>query len=319
LHSAAKKNRILNRVVRDFIERTECSRNVLVFSVASAAADGVIVYDKTARTPTITRVPVGDRNYYTISGCDLIDKISRWDDDDGGWKELAPKSQYEIDSEGLLLTTDTVPVGYQQLDTPGTFQILPELASSGYTYSFEVRYREASRDLITYDGSPTDSTVVQTTGFGLSDITAAVTNVTIPCKFRITVLTAATPDTVKTEKDIYDGNGWVTVTASAALTGAAQTLAHGATYTAAATTGHTAADIFEFAVDDLLVPSVPLLYRDAIVDGVIGELLRIERDPEWQSYTAKYEIAVQRLKAKARRLNSDQGSRFRSDYMGGGG
>ena len=320
MHSNAKKNRIINRVHRDFIERTECNRNVIVFSLASAAVDGVIEYDKNANKPSITRVDVEGRNYYTLSNCDLIDSISIWDDTQAGWKRLEPKTQFEIDQDNLLYSTDNWPCGYQQLDTPGTFQLLPALATADYPYKFEVRYRESVRDLVTYDGSPTDSTVVQTTGVGLSDFTATVTAVKIPCKFRITILiTTASPDTIKTEKNIYDGNGWTTVVASAGIVLTAVSLGHGATFTAGAIDGHTVADVFEFAVDDVQVPSCPLQFRDVLVDGVCAELLRIERDAEWQSYMAKYEVSIERIKRLARRLNSDQASRIRDDYMGAGG
>jgi len=319
LHSNAKKNRVINNVHSDFVRRTECNRNVLVFSLADAASDGVIEYDKNGNAPAITLVDVEGRNYYTIDNCTLIDSISRWDDDEGSWKQLSPKTQFEIDQEGLLLSTDTIPTGYQQLDSPDTFQILPALATTGYTYKFEVRYREDVRDLMTFSGSPTDSTVVQTTGSGTSDFTAAVTAVKIPCKFRITILTKATPDTVKTEKDIYDGNGWVTVTASEALTGTAQTLAHGATYTATAFNNtHTVGDVFEFAVDDLLVPSCPLQFRQYIIPGVVAELLRIERDREYQTYMMQFEQAIVDVKGKARRLNSDKAPRIFNPYSGAG-
>jgi len=317
-HSKAVKNRIIRDVHRDWVERTECNRNVLVFSLADATSDGVIEYDKNGNTPTITRVDVEGRNYYVISNCDLIDKISRWDDDDYQFKELGPMVQHEIDEFGVLQTTTEKPCGYQLLDSPDTFQLLPALDTDGYTYKFEVRYREAVRDLITYDGSPTDSTVIQTTGAGLSDFTVSVGNASMPAKYKIVIATAAVPDTVNTFKDIYDGNGYVAVGTGIALTGAAQAIADNVTFTAEATTGHTAADVFEFAVDDLLTPSCPNRFCKPMWGGMIAALLRRERDEAWRDYQTIYERDVQRIKRKARRLHSDQAPTIRSNYVGSG-
>jgi len=325
LFSNAKKNRAISWIHREFVEYSECNRNVLVFSLADATSDGTIEYDRNENAPSITYIDVEGRSYYQIDNCVLVESIRLWDDDSYDWKELAPLTQFEIDRMGLLQDDNTVPIGYQQLASPDTFQILPALDYTSDTYKFEVRYIEGARDLVTYDGSPTDSTVVQTTGNGLSDFTAAVTAVKIPCKFRITILTAGSvgpplvEGTVKTEKDIYDGNGWVVVTASEALTGAAQALAHGATYTAAATTGHTVADVFEFAVDDYQIPSMPSQYRHVLLNGVCARLLRGKRDTEYQTYLAQYERDKERIRRKVRRLNSDQAPRFRNDYCGSGG
>jgi len=109
------------------------------------------------------------------------------------------------------------------------------------------------------------------------------------------------------------------VTASEALTGAAQTLAHGATYTATTfTNSHTVADVFEFAVDDYLAASCPDQFKHILINGVCGELLRLERDPEYQSYMAQYERDAERVKRKMRRMNADQASNIRNDYTGGG-
>lgn len=321
LHSIAKKNRLIDRVHRDFIERTESNLNVIVFSLdaATPAGNGTIEYDRNGHKPTVTRIALEGRSYYTVENCVLLDRLCRWDDTDSSWKQLAPKTQLEIDQEGLLLSSDTIPSGYQMLDAPDTFQFLPALEVGTGDYKFEVRYRERFRDFITYEGSPADSTVVQTTGTGLSDFTAAVTNATIPSKYKIVIDTAATPDKVDTYKDILDGNGWVQVGNAVSLTGSAQAIADNVTFTAAATTGHTLADVFEFAVDDLLEPSCPSQFRHVITNGVAAELLRIERDPEYQGYLMQYENDIERIKRKVRRWNSDQASKIRNDYVGAGG
>jgi len=312
---------MINKVHREFVERTECNRNVLVFSLASAAVDGVIEYDRNGNTPTITRIDVEGRNYYQIDNCVLIDSIRLWDDTALVWKELSPLTQFEIDQKDSLLSTAKYPYGYQQLDSPDTFQILPALKTSEYEYKFEVRYREGFRDLITFDGSPTDSSVIQTTGIGLSDFTTAVTAIRIPVKFKIEISHSGlpAPDTVDTFKDIYDSNGWVPIHVDENLTGAAQDLAYGATYTATATTGHTDGNVFEIAVDDYLTTLCPDQFKHVFINGICGELLRLERDPEYQSYLAQYERDTERVKRKMRRVNADQSSNIRNDYTGGGG
>lgn len=83
----------------------------------------------------------------------------------------------------------------------------------------------------------------QTTGNGLSDLTAAGTyNGTGDATFEVEITVAAATDEFRWRKN---GGAW---SASIAITGAAQALSDGVTVTFAATTGHTAGDAWTIAV-----------------------------------------------------------------------
>ncbi len=81
--------------------------------------------------------------------------------------------------------------------------------------------------------------IAQTTGSGLDDITrgGAFTGAAA-ATFEIEITSAATPDVIRWRKN---GGSWTT---GVNLTGSAQALSDGVTFTAAATTGHSAADVW---------------------------------------------------------------------------
>jgi hypothetical protein len=84
-----------------------------------------------------------------------------------------------------------------------------------------------------------DDAIAQTTGTGLDDITigGAFTGAD-PATFEIEITAEGTPDVIRWRKD---GGAW---TSGVNLTGSAQALSDGVTFTAAATTGHTSGDVW---------------------------------------------------------------------------
>ena len=149
---------ILNDVYHDFVERTQCNKNELIFSLADDSSDGVIKYDRNANAaapartaPTVTLVDVEGFNYYKISNCERIDRVERWvTDSDGDWTLLSPVDQFDIDDNDLLSGDGPRPRYYETLDVD-TLRFLREMSSDAYTIKFRVRYRERVVDIVDED------------------------------------------------------------------------------------------------------------------------------------------------------------------------
>lgn len=148
-------NTLINDVMHDFVERTECNRNVLIFSLADGTADGVIEYDRNANAadpartaPTVTRVDADGYNFYKISNCNSFDDIERWvTTDDGNWTILHPVDQYMIAQFNLLSGDSDYPM-YYETSGHNMFRLLKNLATGAYTIKIRVHYRESVVDLI---------------------------------------------------------------------------------------------------------------------------------------------------------------------------
>ena len=321
--TATQKNYIIADVHRDFVERTECNRNVLIFSIADATSDGVVEYDQnedspTRTTPTITRIDVENQNHYKISNCDRILHLNRWvgtaANDDGFAKELHRRNQISIDNGNLLSYSLTPPSGYQPLSAPDTFRLMPALDSAGYPFKFELRYLESVVDMMTNITYPTDNTVVQTFGSTLNDMTASGTG-TEAGVFTVTIDSAPgtpNPDTVLITKD------GVNIDTGVAITTAAQLISTNRYFTFAADTGHALNDVWRFYSDDIRVPSIPLRFRKTFELGVVAELYELIGDARSQVYRARYEQGIERILGKVTKDASDTMPSVRMSYRGGG-
>jgi len=290
--TAAEKNRTIAEIHRDFVDRSECNRNTLIFSLASAAASGVVEYDKNGNTPTITKVDVEGYNYYQISGCDRIDKIERWiTTGDGSGIALPLTNTANIEAYGSLDVDSSVPSGVEML-APDTFRFLPPLSSDAYPIKIRVLYREAVTDLITNDAHPVDNTTPVFNSAGLNDLTNGSAG-TAGATYTIKITGVGTPDSWA-----YSKNG-AAYSANAIISAGAMTVADGLTITFAATTGHTLNDTWSIYVDDKRVPSIPLRFRKALVWGVLAELMEGNLgDDRAGVFRAKYERAVSMCKVQ---------------------
>ena len=311
-HSRAEKNRAIAEIHRDFVTRTECNRNIIIFSLASAVANGVLEYDRNAHTPTVTLVTVEDDSYYTVSGCDLITKLRIYDNNNVTWTELKPLNQMEVDAGGYLDTTSDEPEGYQVLDAPDTFRFLAPLASAGYPYKFELHYIESVADLITNDVCPTDTSTPVFSGAGLNDMTVSTGASTTYGTYVVTVGTAGTPDKHTYTKDGVSGGAAANMTATVVLGTGGPTVAF------AATTGHTAGNTWTFYEDDYRTPSIPVKYRQCMLNGVLAYLWSIEGDSRADKYLMLYERDVERTHREVRRDFADRAHNIRSNYAGAG-
>ncbi len=88
----------------------------------------------------------------------------------------------------------------------------------------------------------TEQTAVQSTGSGLSDITAGGTTTGVNQVFKVTIASEATPDTFD-----WTVNG-VAGASGVSITGGAQALSEGLTVTFSATTGHDLGDVWTIYV-----------------------------------------------------------------------
>lgn len=88
--------------------------------------------------------------------------------------------------------------------------------------------------------------IAQTTGAGLDDLTVGgAYTLAAPATFEIEITAEGTPDVIQWRKD---GGSWTT---GVNLTGSAQALSDGVTFTAAATTGHTDGDTWTITAPGL--------------------------------------------------------------------
>ena len=295
---AAVKNRLISERHRDFVERTSCNRNCVIFSLADGTTDGTLEYDqKTSdrlggNAPTLAYSDYEGWPSYKLSNCDAIIKIERYvDDNDGNWVEMRPVTPDDVSRMALLGDTTDYPRYYEMLNEGDTFRVLKELATTAYTIKFRIWYMESVIDLITNDNSPIDTTAPTFSGAGLNNMTISTAATTKAGTYVVTVGTDGTPD-----KYTYTYNG---VSGGAAADMATTvTLGTGGPVVAfAATTGHTATNTWTFYQDDAQVGNVPLEYRKAIIWGVVADVFALRGDERWQLWEGKYEREVGRCKA----------------------
>ena len=125
--SESAKNRIIADVHRDFVNRTHCNRNTVIFSLADGTSDGTLEYDKYSsdrlgdNDPTLVYFDYEGFPWYTLSNCDNIISIERFvASDDGAKVVLRPVDAEDVEGMGLLSGTNTYPVSYTHLTLPTT-------------------------------------------------------------------------------------------------------------------------------------------------------------------------------------------------------
>ena len=75
----------------------------------------------------------------------------------------------------------------------------------------------------------------------------------------------------------------------------------------------------EALTDDLLVPTVPLKYRKALIWGAAADCLAIDSDGREQTYRALYERAIKECGASVNRDSTDKPPSLHITYKSGGG
>jgi len=297
---AAVKNRIISGVHRDFVERTHCNRNSIIFSIADATSNGVVEYDKHSadrmpgNTPTLTRVDYEGYNWYKISNCDAVLSIERFVvTDDGVWTQLTPVNQVDVAAKSLLSNSEQYPK-YYEMDGPDTFRFLPNLDTTAYTIKVRIKYMESVIDLVSNEDFPTDtSTPIQTTGSGLADL-SVITAGTAASYYEFKITGAGAPDSWAWREN---GGSW---SANIAMTTSNYTVTDGLVMKWATTTGHTLNDVFTVWMDDQQTGNVPLKYRKALVNGAVAEVFALRRDESGAMYyRSLYEQELAEAKADA--------------------
>jgi len=302
------------------VERTRCNRNVLVFSLADSTSNGVVEYDRNGNTPTITRVDVEGQTHYQISNCDQIDKIRRWvgatSESDGYIIELSTADEGTIDAYGIESYELSHPEWVQMLNSPDTFRFLHTPSSAAFSMKVCVRYRESVADLITDDRQPTDTSApALTTGSGLSDMAInTISNLTTNTSWDFKVIAggATNPNTFQWRKNTGDWSD------TANMTTTAQLISDNLYVSWGALTGHTANDVWTYYLDDYKTPSIPLLYRQYLIPGIVAQLLIIDGDTRAGVYAEAYQAGIVEVLNKQMRVTPNKPPLIRQNYQGAG-
>lgn len=323
--TTAVVHRRIDEIVRKFVEFSECNREEVIVTISDpatlpaptapvvkAALNGTVSAD-------ITMTSAASYEYYTIGTCQRLDKIHRWvPAGDGRWLEVERADDHMCDVRGLYDTTSDYPDYYQPI-SENVIRFLPVLNTAAYPFDLKLNFRKKVVDMIQNDSDPANTTatgVVIFSGAGLNDVTRTGTYTgSVGAIYTITIST-----TIDGPPDWFTWNlNGGAESAEIAITGTAQTLSNGVSVTFGAVTGHTVTDKWYIYCDDPRTPSVPLEYRHALVDGVVGSLLDDRGDASAQGYWAQFWQVVADAKKKYGRLSNDKRPPFRANYRGAGG
>ena len=317
--SETDKNIIISDVHRDFVARTGCNKNTVIFSLASGVTNGTLEYDKrssdrlSGNDPTLTYFDYEGLPWYKLSNCDYVISIERFvTADDGANTIMEPVSHEDINKRGLLSGTTDYPAFYQ-MDGYNTFRMLRILATTAYTIKIRIVYMESVIDLVGNDSFPTDTTAPVFSGAGLNDMTINTVSTTGCGVYVVTVGTTGTPDKYTYTKNGVSGGAEANMAATV-------TLGTGGPVVAFATlTLHTTGNTWTFYQDDPQVGSIPLKYRRAVVLGAVAECFSVRGDERAMLYLQRYEIEVERCISEVHINTYDKPYVIRRRYKGAGG
>jgi len=310
-----------------FIELSECNREEVVVTISDPATlpTPTAPVVKTALNGTvsadITMTSAASYEYYTIATCQRLDKIHRWvPAGDGRWLEVVRADDHMCDVRGLYDTTSDYPDYYQPV-TENIIRFLPVLNAAAYPFDLKLNFRKKVVDMITNDLDPANTTASGVVIFeGVGTGTAATLTRTgtytgsVGAKYTITIYNSVLiPDTFTWNLN----GGTESEPISCAITPIL--LSNGVSVTFGVSDGHTTGDKWYIYCDDPRIPSVPLEYRYALVDGVVGSILLDRGDMSADTYNEKFYGVIADAKKKYGKLSNDRATPFRASYRGAGG